>query len=71
MKYGGKDEGEERLGFKAFCFTDNVGVESDDDSDGEDEFSVEKKAVLKSMAKIIKRTAAEEEVPPRTSVEEG
>ena len=40
MKYGGKDEGEERLGFKAFCFTDNVGVESDDDSDGEDEFSV-------------------------------
>ena len=40
-------------------------------SDGEDEFSVEKKAVLKSMAKIIKRTAAEEEVHPRTSVEEG
>ena len=70
-KYSGEDEGEERLGIRAFYFTDNVRVESGDDSDGEEEFSAKEIVVLKSMAKFIKRTAAEEEVRLRTSVEEG
>ena len=70
-KYGGEDEGEERLGIKAFYFTDNVQVESDDDSDGEEEFSAREIDMLKSIAKVIKKKAGEEQVRLRTSVEEG
>jgi hypothetical protein len=41
------------------------------DDRGQEEFSVDEIAAVKTIAKLIKRTAVAEEVRLRTSVEEG